>query len=88
MALNGKRCRRALFDCFLEFMMTYRVYVRWPGQRVTKKTITASKAIADTAWHDLKRMVWPGKHKPIGLAYSLNGAQVDYVDLSDSVSHL
>jgi hypothetical protein len=62
--------------------MTYRVYVRWPGQRVTHKTNTESKAIADAAWEELKGIKWEGENKPVGLTYSCNGEQVDYVDLT------
>ncbi len=62
---------------------TYRVYVRWPGQRATDKTTTESKAVADFAWDELNSLQWPDQPKPIGLAYSLNGKQVDYVDLPE-----
>ncbi len=33
--------------------MTYRVRLQWPGQRVTEKTTTESKAVADYAFCDL-----------------------------------
>lgn len=61
--------------------MTYRVYVRWPGQRVTHKTNTESKAVADAAWEELKLVEWDEENKPLGLAYSCDGKQVDYIDL-------
>ncbi len=63
--------------------MTYRIYARWPpGQFPTHKTNTASKAIADAAWIELKNTKWEDGKKPIGLAYTCNGKQVDYVDLT------
>jgi hypothetical protein len=63
-------------------MTTYRVYVRWPGQRATNKTTTDSKSVADYAWDELNSLQWD-QEKPIGLAYSQNGKQVEYVDLSE-----
>jgi len=63
--------------------MTYRVYVRWPGQKVTHKTNTESKAVADAAWEELKNIEWPDDDKPDGLAYTCDGKQIYYVDLED-----
>jgi hypothetical protein len=68
--------------------MTYRIYVRWPKQKVSHKTTTDSKKVADAAWDELKNTQWEGENKPIGLTYSHNGTQVDYVDLSDSAGNL
>ena len=64
--------------------MTYRVYVRWPGQKVSNKTNTESKEVADTAWNELKQLRWDDKQKPIGLVYSCNGKQLNYIDLTDN----
>ena len=49
---------------------------------MTHKTNTESKAVADAAWEELKRIKWDADNKPIGLAYNCNGEKVDYVDLS------
>lgn len=68
--------------------MVYRVYVRWPNQRISHKTVTASKAVADAAWAELKLVEWAGGNTPVGLAYTYreNGKakpeQVDYVAFS------
>jgi hypothetical protein len=68
--------------------MTYRVYVRWPNQRVSLKTSTASKAVADAAWAELKLLEWKDDNKPVGLAYTFreNGkakpVQVEYIAIS------
>jgi hypothetical protein len=67
--------------------MTYRVYVRWPRQKVSNKTNTESKEVADAAWNELKQLLWNGKQKPIGLVYSCNGKQLNYIDLTDSSGH-
>ena len=61
---------------------TYRIYARWAGQKVTDKTVTESKPVADFAWEELARVSWKGEVKPIGLTYTCNGKQVDYVDLT------
>lgn len=62
--------------------MTYRIYARWPGQKVTHKTNTESKTVADVAWEELKQIEWEADNMPIGLAYNCDGEKVDYVDLS------
>ena len=62
--------------------MTYRIYARYADQKVTHKTNTESKAVADAAWEELKQIKWDADNKPIGLAYNCNGEKVDYVDLS------
>lgn len=62
--------------------MKYKVYVRWPGQRVTDKTTTESKAVADAAWTNLANSQWNDGRRPLGFAYTGDGKQVDYVDLS------
>jgi len=68
--------------------MTFRVYVRWPDQKVSNKTNTESKEIADAAWNELKQLLWTGKQKPIGLVYSCNGKQLNYIDLTNKSDHL
>ena len=64
---------------------TYRIYARWAGQKVTDKTVTESKPVADFAWEELRRVSWKGEIKPIGLTYTCNGKQVDYIDLTPGV---
>jgi hypothetical protein len=75
-----------LFNDLLGFFMsTYRIYARWAEQKVTDKTVTESKAVADFAWEELRRLSWNGEVKPIGLTYTCNGKQVDYIDLTPGV---
>jgi hypothetical protein len=64
---------------------TYRIYARWAGQKVTDKTVTESKPVADFAWEELRRVSWEGEIKPIGLTYTCNGKQMDYIDLTPGV---
>jgi hypothetical protein len=71
-----------VYFSFLGLIMTYRLYARYADQSVTHKTNTESKAVADAAWEELKRIKWDADNKPIGLAYNCNGEKVDYVDLS------
>jgi hypothetical protein len=71
----------------LQFM-TYRVYVRWPGQRVSHKTNTISKTIADAAWNELLSLHWDKDNMPLGFAYTHNGEQVEYIDLEDKDASL
>ncbi|MVF24220.1 hypothetical protein EVC37_21815 [Methylocaldum sp. BRCS4] len=59
--------------------MTYRVYLRWPGQRVTDKTTTESRTVADLAYAELvNRTDWPGDERPLGVGYTKDGKQVQY----------
>jgi hypothetical protein len=67
------------------FMSSYRIYARWLGQKVSDKTVTESKVVADFAWAELRRLSWNGEAKPIGLTYTCNGKQVDYIDLTPGV---
>jgi hypothetical protein len=48
-------------------MSTYRIYARWAEQKVTDKTVTENKAVADFAWEELRRLSWNGEVKPIDL---------------------
>ena len=73
-----------LFGVFMT-INTYRIYARWAGQKVTDKTVTESKPVADFAWEELRRVSWNGEIKPIGLTYTCNGKQVDYIDLTPGV---
>jgi len=35
--------------------MTYRVYLRWPQQRVSDKTVTEDRALAELAYQTLRK---------------------------------
>lgn len=51
--------------------MTYRVYLRWPDQRVSDKTVTEDRALADLAFKTLvARTDLIGK--PVGVAFTEN----------------
>ncbi len=63
-------------------MSTYRIYARWLGNKVTDKTVTESQAVADFAWDELRRVCWDEADKPVGLTYTCNGKQMDYIDLT------
>jgi hypothetical protein len=71
-----------LTDNFEDFMSTYRIYARWPENKVSDKTVTESKAVADFAWNQLQAWAWPENAKPLGLTFTCNGKQLGYVDLS------
>jgi hypothetical protein len=65
--------------------MTYRVYVRWPGQKVSDKTVTESRAVADLAYQELiTRTDWPGGTRPLGVAYTQDGKQVAYLNFEEA----
>ena len=67
-----------------ETEMTFRIYVRWPSQRVTDRTTTESRGVADTAFSDLKaRTSELEEAGAVGIAFTENGAQLDYVRLND-----
>ncbi len=67
---------------FEVFMSTYRIYARLPDNKVSVKTVTESKAVADFAWNQLQGMAWPENSKPIGLTFTCNGKQLGYVNLA------
>jgi hypothetical protein len=58
--------------------MTYRIYARWPGQKVTDKTVTESRKVADFAFQELVDRQWPADARPLGIAYTQDGKQLDY----------
>jgi hypothetical protein len=60
--------------------MTYRVYARWPEQRVSHKTVTESKQIAELAYDELLNTKW--ETPPKGIAFSDNGKTYKYFDFS------
>ena len=51
--------------------MTYRVYLRWPNQKVSDKTVTESRELADMSYQLLvarKDLIG----KPVGVAFTHN----------------
>lgn len=67
--------------------MTFRVYVRWPDQRITDKTTTESRAVAELAFGELEvncqKLVSQGA---LGITLTQNGKQLKYRDLTEEVS--
>lgn len=59
--------------------MTYRVYLRWPGQKTSDKTVTESRSVAELAFKELKARE-DLRGRPVGLAFSEDGKQLEYVD--------
>ncbi|MEK8034209.1 hypothetical protein AACH06_25565 [Ideonella sp. DXS29W] len=63
--------------------MTYRIYVRWPNQKVTDKTTTDNEMVATLAYGQLNiaadRLRSEGA---IGIVYSSDGKQIAYRDLT------
>lgn len=53
---------------------TYRVYLRWPGSRVSNKTVTESPALALAAFRELLNMHHLDGQE-IGAALTMNGKQ-------------
>ena len=65
--------------------MTFRVYVRWPRQRVSDKTVTSSRAVADAAFKELVERPGLAKQGALGIAFSEDGRQIDYRALQEPV---
>jgi hypothetical protein len=61
--------------------MKYRVYARWPQQRVSHKTVTSSLAVAEAAFAELKAIPW-SVHRPIGIAFSDGQKTLKYLPLT------
>ena len=57
--------------------MTFRVYLRWPGQKVSDKTVTESKEVAELAYNQLVNREY-GKQQPLGVAFTEDGKQIRY----------
>lgn len=59
--------------------MTFRVYVRWPGQRVSDKTTTDSRAVAELAFRELESTATQlASQGALGISFTDNGKQIDY----------
>jgi hypothetical protein len=64
--------------------MTFRVYVRWPGQQVTDRTSTESRAIAEAAYAELVKNAETFKTKgALGITFTESGKQVGYEELNE-----
>jgi hypothetical protein len=67
--------------------MTFRVYVRWPGQQVTDKTSTESRAVAEAAYSELVKSAATFRTKgALGITLTENGRQLQYEELSAEIS--
>lgn len=63
-------------------VMPYRVYVRWPRQQTTDKTVTDSLAVAELAYEELQVVVQTLREKgAIGIAFTKDNKQLRYVEL-------
>lgn len=57
--------------------MTFRVYLRWAGQRVSDKTVTESRKVAELAYQELlARSDLVGK--AVAAAFTEDGKQLAY----------
>lgn len=59
--------------------MPYRVYVRWPDQRTSDKTTTEDREVAEFAFAKLTRTPDLPYNGALGIAFTHNGSQIDYV---------
>jgi fibronectin type 3 domain-containing protein len=68
--------------------MTYRIYARWADGKVSDKTTTESRTVADFAWSELCKIRWEDTNKPEGLTYTFRAneskkpVQISYVDFT------
>jgi hypothetical protein len=62
--------------------MTFRVYVRWPGQRTSDKTSTTSREVAEAAFRQLRDQAQDLRARgALGIALTHDRKQVDYLNL-------
>jgi hypothetical protein len=67
--------------------MTLRIYVRWPNQVVTDKTVTESETVAALALDELKQQREGLKERgALGIAFSRDGKQAEYVELNSDAA--
>ena len=68
-------------------LMTFRVYLRWPRQRVTDKTSTESRVVAEAAFADLVKQaeVFAAKGA-LGISLTEDGRQLGYHKLADEAN--
>jgi hypothetical protein len=64
--------------------VTYRVYLRWPAQKISNRTSTESRTVAQGAFDELsadaQRYTEQGA---IGIALTLDGKQLQYHELAE-----
>jgi len=58
---------------------THRIYLRHTGQRVTDKTVTHDRKVADFAYLNL--LTDFGGKKGVAATWTINGKNYDYVEL-------
>jgi hypothetical protein len=64
--------------------MTIRIYLRWPDQRVSNKTVTDSEPVAAFAFAELKEHQEHWKARgAFGIVFSRDGKQAEYVELNE-----
>lgn len=62
---------------------TYRVYVRWPAQKVSERTVTQDRAIADQAFKQLAlRKDSLRSAGAYGIAFTVGGERIEYLLLN------
>ncbi len=59
---------------------TYRIYLRWPGQRVSNKTVTPDREVAE---HALNRLCYDYCGQDVAAVMTCNGKQLSYLELTD-----
>jgi len=65
-------------------MTTFRIYVRWPSQRVSNKTTTEEDAVAKFAFDELSKRAEDFRQQgALGITLSADGKQVNYVRLAE-----
>lgn len=62
--------------------MTHRVYVQWPNQRVSDKTVTESESVARFAFEELKNRSDLKVEGARGVAWTKDSGKVDYYEFS------
>jgi hypothetical protein len=62
--------------------MIYLVYVRWPDQTTSEKTATASRAVAEFAFAELRALAPTfARRGAVGISFSGNCQRIDFVNL-------
>lgn len=87
-ALGGGRHRTVRYAPslslgILPLMPKYRVYLRWPPQRVTDTTTTETLEVAEFAFQHLKSRA-DLRGQDVAVAMTLDGKQQDYFDFKTS----
>jgi hypothetical protein len=64
--------------------MTYRIYLRWPGGKVSHKTTTEVEEVAEFAFDHLRRMK-ELRGQTVSATMTLEGKNVHYHDFKAAV---